>query len=123
MMPLSQIVQTPLTPEDLQRWSFAHMANHLDIIRRIYETTTPVPPATTPPPINLNPWPLYPFDPDNLDQWLYQHAIMHVQMDAVLAIDGYNLLDLDWRDPDQLREWISFNANEHTQASRLLEIA
>ena len=122
-MPLSEIVQMPVTADEVKRWSFAHMANHRDIIRRIYETTTPVPPATTPPPISLNPYPLDPFDPDNLDQWLYQHSVMHVEMDAVLGIAGYNLLDLDWRDPDQLREWISFNSDEHVQASRLLGIA
>jgi hypothetical protein len=122
-MPLSEIVQTPLTPDEVKRWSFAHMANHRDIIRRIYETTTPVPPATTPPPISLNPYPLDPIDPDNLGIWLYNHSIMHVQMDVVLGIAGYDLLDLDWRDPDQLREWISFNSNEHVIASRLLGIA
>jgi hypothetical protein len=122
-MPLSEIVQMPVTADEVKRWSFAHMANHRDIIRRIYETTTPVPPATTPPPISLNPYPLDPFDPDNLDQWLYQHSVMHVEMDAVLGIAGYNLLDLDWRDPDQLREWISFNSDEHVIASRLLGIA
>ncbi len=122
-MPLSEIVQMPVTADEVKRWSFAHMANHRDIIRRIYEITTPVPPATTPPPISLNPYPLDPFNPDNLDQWLYQHSVMHVEMDAVLGIAGYNLLDLDWRDPDQLREWISFNSDEHVIASRLLGIA
>jgi len=122
-MALSEIVQTPLTPDEVRRWSFAHMANHRDIVRRVYETSTPVPPATTPPPTSLTIFPLDPLDPDNLDQWLYQHSIMHIQMDAVLGIDGYNLLDLDWRDPEQLREWISFNSDEHVIASRLLGIA
>src|ERR1700677_1208357 len=119
-MPLAEIKQVPLTPDDIKRWSFAHMANHLDIIRRIYETTTPVPPATTPAPISLNPYPLDPMNIDNLGIWLYNHAIMHVQMDAVLGIAGYNLLDLDWRDPDQLVEWIDFNSDEHIQACRFL---
>ena len=50
-MPLAEISQVPVTTDDVKRWSFAHQANHLDIIRRIYETTTPVPPATTPAPV------------------------------------------------------------------------
>lgn len=122
-MALDQISQIPVTQDDLKRWSFAHMANHLDIIRRIYEVTMPVPPATAPPPISLNPFPLDPFDPRNLAQWLYQHSVMHAQMDLVLGIDGYDLLELDWSDQDQLIEWINFNSDEHVQASRLLGIA
>lgn len=122
-MALDQISQVPDSPDDVKRWSFAHMANHLDIIRRIYEITTPVPPATTPPPISLNPFPLDPFNPENLGQWLYQHSVMHAQMDLVLGIAGYDLLELDWNDKDQLIEWINFNSDEHIQASRILRIA
>jgi hypothetical protein len=122
-MPLAQISQVPNSEDDLKRWSFAHMANHLDIIRRIYEKTTPVPPATTPAPTSLNPYPLDPIDIDNLGTWLYNHAVMHVQMNATLGIAGYDLLELDWRDRDQLIEWMNFNSDEHVQASRILGIA
>lgn len=122
-MALDQISVVPLSKDDIKRWAFAHMANHLDIIRRIYETTTPVPPATTPPPISLNPFPLDPVDTENLGQWLYQHSVMHAQMDLVLGIAGYDLLELDWSDKDQLIEWINFNSDEHIQASRILGIA
>jgi hypothetical protein len=122
-MPLDQISVVPVSADDVKRWSFAHMANHLDIIRRIYETTEPVPPATTPSPISLNPFPLDPIDIDNMGQWLYQHSVMHAQMDLVLGIAGYDLLELVWREQDQLFEWISFNSDEHVQASRILGIA
>lgn len=122
-MPLDQISVVPVSADDVKRWSFAHMANHLDIIRRIYETTEPVPPATTPSPISLNPFPLDPIDIDNMGQWLYQHSVMHAQMDLVLGIAGYDLLELDWRDRDQLIEWINFNSDEHVQASAKLGIA
>lgn len=122
-MPLDQISVVPVSADDVKRWSFAHMANHLDIIRRIYETTEPVPPATTPSPISLNPFPLDPIDIDNMGQWLYQHSVMHAQMDLVLGIAGYDLLELDWRDQDQLIEWMNFNSDEHVQASRILGIA
>ena len=122
-MPLDEISTVPLTQDDVKRWSFAHMANHLDIIRRIYETTQPVAPATTPPPISLNPYPLDPIDTENLGTWLYNHSVMHAQMDLVLGIAGYDLLELDWNDKDQLIEWINFNSDEHIQASKQLGIA
>jgi hypothetical protein len=122
-MALAELTAVPQNKNDLTQWSFVHMANHLDIIRRIYETTEPKPPATTPPPTSLNPYPLDPIDVNNLGVWLYNHSIMHVQMDAVLGIDGYDLLELDWNDPDQLAEWIGFNADEHVQACRILGIA
>ncbi len=112
-MALAQLTEIPEKPGDLAHWSFAHMANHLDIVRRIKETKH----------IGFNTFPLDPFDPSNIDQWLYQHAVMHVQMDAVLGIAGYNLLELDWRDPAQLSEWIGFNADEHVIASGILGIA
>lgn len=121
-MALAQISEVPQTPADLQRWSFAHNANHLDIIRRIYETTQPVPPSTTPP-INLQPYPLDPIIPENMANWLYWHSTMHAQMDLVLGIAGYDLLGLDWTDPDGVAEWISQNSDEHVQASKLLGIA
>jgi len=119
-MALDVLTVTPQTPEDIRRWSFAHMANHRDIVRRVYELTTPVPPATTPAPVNLPLFPLDPLDPDNMGEWLYQHSVMHAQMDAVLGIAPYDLLGLDWSDPD---EWIGFNADEHVQACAKLGIA
>ena len=122
-MALDEISTVPITREDIKRWAFCHMANHLDIIRRIYETTEPVPPAITPPPISLNPFPLDPVDPENLGQWLYQHSVMHAQMNLVLGIAGYDLLELDWSDRDQLIEWMNFNSDEHIQASKKLGIA
>lgn len=71
----------------------------------------------------LTEYPLYPLDLNYLGLWLYQHQVMHSQMDAILGIAGYNLLELDWTDPDQLNDWISFNVDEHIQACRILGIA
>ena len=46
-MALAELTVVPKTAQDISNWAFSHQANHLDIIRRIYETTTPIPPATT----------------------------------------------------------------------------
>ena len=45
-MALAELTVIPQNSNELKNWSFSHQANHLDIIRRIYETTTPIPPAT-----------------------------------------------------------------------------
>ena len=112
-MALAQLTEVPQNADDLSHWSFAHMANHLDIIRRIQEVYQ----------LTLNPWPLDPFDPENAGDWMYQHQVMHAQMDLVLGIAGYDLLGVDWRDPAQLRQFIDFNADEHVQAGKILGLA
>lgn len=214
MMPLAEIVTIPDTSDDLRRWSFAHMANHRDIIRAV--NTVPASGAAalatfvqlSPPnqddyqlsgsdvtsggtgywqgasatwsanagsngwyqggvptiqlefntgnlikvgfvPANSNPNAFYvtaapnvgvlptieitginnavlteyqldPVDAGNLGLWLYQHQVMHQQMDLILGIAGQDLLGLDWDDPDQRSLWITLNADEHIQASARL---
>lgn len=213
-MPLAEISTIPQTTDDLRAWSFAHMANHRDILRIVntnpgingsvtptfselaspnqddyqltessivnagtgywqgatgawsadvgsngwfmngaptiqfaftqgkitqvgftaassnpgivYETSAPnvgVLPSivvTGMAKAILTEYPLDPIDLANFDLWLYHHQVMHSQMDAVLGIAGYNLLELDWNDPDQLQSWIAYNLNEHVQASQEL---
>ena len=112
-MPLAQISQTPLTPDDWKAWGFAHMANHRDICRVVNtQQSSNV----------LTEYPLYPINLDDLGIWLYNHQTMHTQMDKALGIAGYNLLELDWTDPDQLQQWISFNVDEHIRACSQLGI-
>ena len=70
----------------------------------------------------LTTYQLSPVDPDNLGVWLYQHQIMHNQINLVLGTSGYNLLSLDWQDPDQFQEWINENADEHQRICAALGI-
>lgn len=114
-MPLAQIQAIPKTPDEIEAWSFVHSANHVDILRRIFETQGK----------NLTSYFLDSFDPENLTgtNWLYLHGIMHQQMDAALGIQPYNLLgSLDWQDEDSVATWFNAHQTEHTQASSLLGI-
>jgi hypothetical protein len=65
---------------------------------------------------------LSPVDPDNLGFWLYNHSIMHQQINQVLGTSGYDLLSLDWEDPDQFQQWINENADEHQRICSALGI-
>jgi len=107
---LAVIYELPRGKDDWPFWSFCHAANHYDIVRVVFEKAS----------VELSTFLLDPMDPDNMDQWLYWHQTMHNQMNAVLQIQGNDLLNLDWRDPGDFQEWITFNGNEHYQACQIL---
>lgn len=111
-MTLAVINEVPEDKDDWLYWSFAHAAHHIDCVRVIYQTKGVV----------LAQYLLDPMNLDNMDLWLYQHQVMHLQMDAVLNIQSNDLLELDWEDPGQLQEWITFNFNEHYQAATILGV-
>lgn len=113
-MPLAQIQTVPETRDEIAAWSFANAASHIDIIRRVQETKG----------VNLTSYYLDNFDPETLDStnWLYLHAVMHQQMDAVLKIQPFNLSSLDWQSPGSVASWFNQHVAEHQQASSLLGI-
>ncbi len=65
---------------------------------------------------------LSPLDPNNLGMWMYNHQIMHSQVNQVLGTQGFNLLGFDWSDPDQLQEWLNQNGDEHVRICAALGI-
>lgn len=109
---LAALYNVPSTPPELSVWSFCNAAHHRDIIAAIFRAVQ----------VELPEFVLDPFDPANMQTWLYQHAEMHRQMDAALGISGYDLIEVDWRDPGQLAGWIYLHANEHYQASVILGV-
>lgn len=110
MSAIAAIYNVPGHRDDLFSWSFAHAAHHRDIIRRIYELTS----------TRLDEFVLDPFNPNDTGVWLYQHQQMHQQMDGILGISGYNLLEANFKDQNELAGWIWLNADEHYQASNIL---
>jgi len=109
---LAALFNVPQTPDQLAEWSFVNAAAHLDINRVILQTRSIVIPAYVLDPIN----------PNDMQTWLYQHQIMHQDMDAVLGIAGYDLLDVDWNDKGEFAGWIAAHANEHVQAGQILNL-
>ena len=100
------------TPEELATWSFAHATHHVDINRIIFEQTG----------ITLASYVLDPLDLKNAETWLYQHQQMHQTQNAILGIDGFDLLDVDFKDKNEFAGWVFVNADEHKQAADILEI-
>jgi hypothetical protein len=107
---IAELFNVPQTPEQMMTWSFANAAAHVDINRLIFQNFNTIIPSYVLDPVN----------PNDMQQWLYQHQLMHQDMDAVLGIAGYDLLDVDWRDPGQFAGWIEDHANEHVQAGAIL---
>ena len=112
-MGLAMLYNTWSDPQTLAEWSFNHAANHRDIVRSIFAKHNQ----------ELAEYPLDPMNPNDMAFWEYQHALMHIEMNAVLGIAGQNLTGVDWNDPQALSEFIDANADEHLQASKILGIS
>lgn len=112
MSAVAAIFNVPGDNSELSQWSFAHMAHHRDIIRTIYELSGAA----------LDEYILDPLDRDNAGVWIYQHQKMHLDMDTILGIGGYDLLDVNFRNNNEFAGWIWLNAQEHYQVSNALGI-
>lgn len=110
MSALATIIDVPRNKDDLQWWSFAHMADHVDIVRVIHQVTG----------VRLD---LFPLDPVTLGgTWVYNHAVMHQQINATLGIGGYNLTGVRWDDPGSSLDFFHYNYVEHQQAAQILRL-
>lgn len=112
MSAVAAIFNVPSTEDELNSWAFAHAAHHTDIIRRIMELTG----------TQLDGYVLDPFNKNEPGVWIYQHQLMHSQMDPILGIAGYDLLDVDISNYNEFAGWIWLNAQEHYQASNILNL-
>ncbi len=112
MSDIAALYNVPGTPEELSQWAFAHAAHHVDINRVIFNTTG----------VALPSYVLDPIDPENTGVWSYQHQLMHQAQNAVLGIDGNDLLDVDFKNQNELAGFVQLNASEHYQAANALGI-
>lgn len=112
MSAVAALFNVPSSPPEFNQWSFAHAAHHRDIIRAIYQRVGLV----------LDEFVLDPLNVNDMGAWLYQHQLMHQQMDPILGIGGYDLLDVEFKDQQQLAGWIWLNSQEHYQAANTLGI-
>lgn len=114
-MSIAALYNIPVSPDQLAVWSFANATHHADIVRLIFQANGRV----------LDAYVLDPFDPQNpagMQAWVYQHQVMHQQMDAVLGISGYDLTDVDFTNQGSLAGWIQSHASEHVQAAKILGV-
>lgn len=112
MSGIAGLYNVPSVQTELDTWSFVHSAHHRDLIRVIYQLTG----------TNLPESVLDPFDPAHNDDWLQNHQTMHQDVNALLGIEGYNLLAVDMLDHGQFSNWVFLNADEHMKAANILGI-
>ena len=112
MSDVAGLYNVPSTQSELDTWAFAHASHHTDINRVLFQQFG----------IQLASYVLDPLDPNNSEVWLYQHQQMHQQLDTVLQISGYDLLDVNLQDKNEFAGWVFLNASEHYQAAQILEI-
>ena len=112
MSGVAGLFNVPSNQDELNTWSATHATHHTLIVQTIYRLTGN----------QLLEYVLDPIDPTDPEGWLLQHQYMHNQMDAVLGIASFDLLDVDVKDRNQFAGWIWLNGQEHYQAANLLEI-
>ena len=109
-MGLANVANIPEDAESLNEWSFSHQAHHFDINQAIlkkYGLSLPI-------------FPTDPMDLSNLGTWFYWHQTMHNNQNAILGIEGNNLLDVNWTDQGQRTVWVQSNFTEHLEANNAL---
>jgi len=111
-MSLPLIYTQPESDDDWRAWSWNHAGNHYDILQSVFVSKGQ----------NLTQYILDPLDKNNLGTWLYQHQIMHNQVNQLLGTQGYDLLSLNWQDPDQFATWLQLNGSEHQRISAALGV-
>lgn len=109
MSGLATFAVIPREDIDWERWAFAHMADHFDIARIVFQ-------------VSGRRLDLFPLNPISFDDatWIYNHAAMHQQMDAVLGIAGYDLTGVAWNNEQSLRDFVLYNYVEHQRAAQIL---
>lgn len=112
-MSIAAIFNIPSTMDELNSWSFAHADHHRNLNSFIQTHAG----------VTLPQYVLDPINPADLGTWLFQHQDLHSQMDAILGISGFDLLDVDLTDQGQLAGWIWLNSQEHYQAAEITGVS
>lgn len=111
-MSVADIWNMPTTEEELIRWGTLHMIVHRDQNTAIFRRFSIVLPEY---------W-LDPPDFETESVWLLNHQTMHNNIDGVLNVAQFNLLEVDWNDPEERIGWIQSHAQLHTQEANALQV-
>lgn len=111
-MPVAALKNVPSTPDQLGYFAFVHMDHHLrmnDKARSAFGVALPSFDLST-------------LDTDRMEGWIDEHQQMHQNLDQLLGLEGYNLLDVDWKDPNQLAGWVYLNFQSHFNEATVLNV-
>lgn len=69
-------------------------------------------------------YPLIDVNPDNLDDWLLAHQVVHQFLAAKLKLSNpFNMLDVDWNDQDSFYDWLATHLLAHQQIAAALKLS
>lgn len=112
-MGIASLFNVPGTEDEMNTWAFSHMADHRDIIRAVRNRYG----------LSLQEFALDPLPVNNMSTWLYQHQIMHNEMNSVFGLTGFNLVGVDIKNQDSLAGFILSNGVEHRAAQKAIAAA
>lgn len=112
-MSIANLLNNPFSgKKQAEDWFFQHANDHREILQALQTKLG----------IQLIDYTLYPFNPDDLQDWLIRHQSMHNAFNGYLGYDGTDLNRVDFSDASQQQDWISQNYTEHYAARTALGI-
>ena len=111
-MSVANVYNVPTNDQQLSQGSFLHMALHRDQILAVKRAFNVILPEYVIDPIDLR--------PDGI--WFQQHQQMHDNIDQVLNVEQFNLIDVDWTNEASRIGWIQGHAQLHQQEAETLGV-
>lgn len=102
-MPIADLSNVPISPQQLAWFAFAHADHHnrmITYIRKQYNIILPQ-------------YILDPIDTSPDSAWSDNHIIMHNNNDAVLGVTSYDISQIDWTQKNTLPGWIWIHYQLH----------
>lgn len=109
-MSVLDVYNIPSDDDELAAWSTLHMILHRSEIRAVSEKYNK----------ELPEYVLDPMDPTPYSSWFQQHQTMHNDIDQVIGVAQFDLLDVDWSNAAQRAGWFSAHAELHRQETEAL---
>ncbi len=111
-MSVADIFNVPTTPAELSRWGTLHMILHRSENAAIRKKFNVILPEFVLDPVDTTP-----------DGWWFQnHQLMHNNVDQVLGVAQFNLIEVNWNEEAQRLGWIQGHAQLHRQETDALEV-
>lgn len=111
-MSVADIFNIPTTDAELATWSTLHMILHRGENRAVFEQFN----------VLLTEFILDPIDPSPNSAWFQQHQTMHNNIDALVGVAQFDLIDVDWTNAAQRAGWFQGHAQLHRQETDALEV-
>lgn len=110
-MSVLDVFNVPTDDDELARWTTLHMILHRSENTAVFRNFNVLLPEYVLDPIDTTP------DSD----WFQQHQLMHSNIDAVVDVPQFNLIDVDWTNQASRIGWFQGHAQLHRQETDALD--